>query len=45
MKEFVFDVTHDNGVIRIKTWASNKEQAKRQICEFEGCPERAVKHV
>ena len=35
-------VKHDNGVIKIRTTATNEAQAIKQVAAFENCPESAI---
>ena len=41
-KKFTITLRHDQGEIKIATWASTKEQAIAQVLDAEGAPESAV---
>lgn len=40
--KYVITLKHDNGKINIMTVASNKEEAKKIVCEAEKCPYNAI---
>lgn len=42
---YIVTVQHDHGILKIQTTASSKQEAKRKIMEYEGCPESAIKAV
>lgn len=45
MPFYKFKVTHDEGPINIRTFASSEESAKEMIMKAEGCPERSLKLI
>ena len=45
MFKFTFELSHDTGKLKMSTWASSQEQAKKQIIDFENCPASALKFL
>lgn len=42
MKQFEFEIKHDNGTITLRTFARNLEEAQNVICKAEDCPRSAL---
>ena len=42
VKMYQATIKHDNGKVKIRTAATDKETAIKIICNAEGCPERAI---
>ena len=42
MNIYKITLKHDNGKINIITSASNEKQARKQVCDYEKCPESAI---
>lgn len=43
LKRYQALLRHDHGEIKLSTFATSEDAARKIICEAEGCPERAVK--
>lgn len=42
MKKYILTIKHDNGKFKTCTTASSIERAKKQVMNFEHCPESAI---
>jgi hypothetical protein len=42
MKKYILTVKHDNGRIKLSTWAISEKSAKDIVCKAESCPEDAI---
>lgn len=45
MPWYRFKVTHDEGSINIRTFASSAQIAKKMIMKAESCPKRSLKLI
>lgn len=45
ISEYICEIWHDKGRIRVKTTATSMKQAKEQIAAYEGCPVSAIRIV
>jgi len=45
MRHYILTVKHDNGTMKIKTFASSRQSARHIIMAAEGCPERAIINI
>ena len=42
MNEYRLTLTHDNGKIKIRTWATDEESAINNVMKAENCPRCAI---
>jgi len=42
MKQFIVTVKNDDGNLKFRVIASNEDEAKKQVCKIENCPESAI---
>lgn len=45
VKTYQVTVKHDNGKVKIRTAATDKDAARNIICSAEGCPDTAILKV
>jgi hypothetical protein len=44
-KHYIVTIRHDNGIVKIHTSASSKQEAKEIVMKSEGCPESDIRSV
>lgn len=45
MKKYRLTLKHDNGIVKIQTFATDESQAIEKVCNTENCPKNAVVKV
>ena len=45
MKTYKAKLKHDKGIVCLRVLAENEQEAIKQICDAEMCPERAIEKI
>ena len=43
--KYTFEATHDKGKFKISNVATSQDDAITNICNFENCPQRALRFI